>query len=292
MTPTSKERVAMVETLILVDDYTGFTKLLGEHGFSALITATYESGRKYNILLDVGESGSVLAENSTRLGVKINEVDVLVVSHRHHDHTGGLQKAVESLGGKPLLAHPALMKPCYADSKGFKRFDVGLTLGARRALSAFELILIKTPLELAPDIWFLGEIERHYSNEYAVKGFKTLYNDQLVDDPMMDDTGIAIRVGNKVIVAVGCSHSGVQNIARQARRTARAEDLVIVGGFHLADADEETTKTVIEELSGEGVSEVHTGHCTGLRGEAELLVKYRNRMRKIHSGYKVEVKAD
>lgn len=287
-----RERVVKAEVLVLVDDYSGFTKLLGEHGFSTLITIKYESGREYNVLLDVGESGRVLVKNASRLNVDLSRVDVLVLSHRHHDHSGGLPSITEPLTGKPLIAHPAITKPCYADSSGFKRFDVGLTLRARKALHEFELVFVRSSLELAPDFWFLGEIERHYNNEYAVREFKTLENGELVDELMLDDTGVAVRVGNKAAVVAGCSHSGIQNIARQARKITKVEELIVIGGFHLANANEETLKRVVEELVDEGVVEIHTGHCTGLKGEAELLSKYRDRMRKLHSGYRIEIKAD
>lgn len=291
MTPF-KDRVAKVEILVLVDDYTSFTKLLSEHGFSALIAVRYESGRELNILLDTGESGSILVENSSRLNVGLSSVDAIVLSHRHHDHTGGLHKVVELLRGKPVIAHPRVMAPCYVDSNGFKRFDAGLTPGTRRALSEFELVLTRAPLELAPEVWFLGEIERHYNNEYAVRGFKTLSEGQLIDEPMMDDTGIAVRVDNRAVVVVGCSHSGAQNIAKQARRVTKAEEVVILGGLHLASAEREALKRVVDELAGEGVVEVHAGHCTGLEGEAELLNRYGDKMHRIHSGYKLEIVAD
>lgn len=276
--------------MILVDDYSGFTKLLGEHGFSALVTVRYEGGREYRALLDVGESGRVLLENASTLDVDLRRVDAVVLSHRHHDHSGGLPSIVELLKGGPLIAHPAVMKPCYADSEGFKRLNVGLTPGARRAMHEFEPVLLKTSLELAPDLWFLGEVERHYNNEYAVKDFKTLEDGELVEEPMMDDTGIAIRIGDRVIVVTGCSHSGIPNIVRQARKISRTDEAIIVGGLHLAGAEEETLKKVVEELANEGVVEVHAGHCTGLKGETELLRRYGERMYKIHSGYRTKFK--
>lgn len=281
-----------VEVLVLVDDYSGFSRLLGEHGFSALITVRYEGGRDYNVLLDTGASGRVLLENASRLGIDLGKVDAVVLSHRHYDHTGGLPSISHLLSGKPLVAHPDVLKPCYSDSEGFKRFNVGLTSEARRSLGGFEAVLAKTPFELAPGLWFLGEVERRYDNTYAVKGFMTLSEGGLAEEPMLDDTGIAVKVGGRVVVVAGCSHSGIQNIARRARLLTNAGEVVAMGGFHLAAADEETLNRVAEELEAEAVTEVHAGHCTGFRGEAELLKRYGERMHKIHSGYKAVFKED
>lgn len=111
MTSSATERVIEVKVLVLVDDYSEFTKLLGEHGFSALITARYEGRREYSVLLDTGESGRVLVENASRLNVDLSRVDVLTLSHRHHDHSGGLPNITEFLSSKPLVAHPAITKP-------------------------------------------------------------------------------------------------------------------------------------------------------------------------------------
>ena len=279
-----------VEARVLVDDYSGFTELLGEHGISVLITLVYDDGSLYQVLLDTGRSGRVLLENSRVLGVDLARVNAIVLSHRHHDHTGGLPSLAGPLRGKPVIAHPDLLKPCYAESRGFTRFTAGLTPDAREALRGFELVLVKEPLELAPNALFLGEITRHYDNSYAVKGFKTVRNGELVDEHMLDDTGIAVKLGSRVLVVAGCSHSGIQNIVRQARKLTGASEAIVLGGLHLAGADQADVKRVVEELLGEGVVEVHAGHCTGLTGEAELMSKLGKNFHKIHSGYYLAIK--
>jgi len=129
-------------------------------------------------------------------------------------------------------------------------------------------------LEVSTGVWFLGEIERQYDNNYAVKGFETLRDGALVDDEMLDDTGLAVKIGDRALVIAGCSHSGISNIARKTRILTGASELIVLGGFHLVHAASEDIKRIIEELRAEGVVEVHTGHCTGLRGEAMLLEAY------------------
>ena len=114
----------------------------------------------------------------------------------------------------------------------------------------------------------------------------------LVDDEsMLDDTGIAVKLGNRVLVVVGCSHSGVQNIVRQARKLTGASEVIVLGGFHLVSADQADVERVVKELLGEGVVEVHAGHCTGLAGEVELMSKLGKRFHKIHGGYYLTIEA-
>jgi Metal-dependent hydrolases of the beta-lactamase superfamily II len=191
------------------------------------------------------------------------------------------------LKNKPIIAHPDILKPCYAESRGFLRFNVGLTPDTRKVLRAFELVLSRKPFEISPGVWFLGETERYYDNGYAVKAFKTIQDGELVNEPMLDDTALAVKLGDIVLTIAGCSHSGVSNIARQARKVTGVSDVVLLGGFHLVNSNLEEAERVAKELLNEGLIEAHAGHCTGLLGEAKLLEKLKGNMHKIHSGYRV-----
>lgn len=277
-----------VEILILVEEYAGFTRLLGEHGFSALVSLRYED-EVCKILFDSGGSGRALLENVRNLKVNLKDVNVIVLSHRHYDHAGGLPKLVGALGGKPLIAHPAVTRPCLYISDGSARLDVGLSAEVKKALNEFDLLMVKIPLEVAPSAWFLGEVERFYDNSYAVKNFKTIVDGEVVEDVILDDSGLAIKMGSEVVVLAGCSHSGISNIVRQAKRITGASRAVVVGGLHLINADDNTLNEVINELVNEGVEEVYVGHCTGLKGEAHLLARLKNKMHKLHSGYKIKL---
>ncbi|MEM2207699.1 MAG: MBL fold metallo-hydrolase [Sulfolobales archaeon] len=289
MTSSDSLQVVGVEVAVLVDDYSGFTKFLAEHGFSVLVSVLYGGERVFRVLVDTGSSGGVLLKNASSLGVSLESVDIIVLSHRHYDHSGGLAKLVKAVGSKPVVAHPDVLKPCYSKSHGFTRFDVGLPPAVRRSLQRLELVLAKEPLELAPGVWFLGEVDRYYDNKYAIKNFKTISGGVIVDEPLLDDTAVVVSLGERVIVVAGCSHSGVANIVKQARRLTGAKEVVVLGGFHLANADPETIAKVVEELVYEGVVNVYAGHCTGLRGEAKLLERFGDKMTKIHAGYRLRV---
>lgn len=284
----SRPSLSKVEALVLTEDYTGFTELLGEHGFSALLTIYYDDGEVLRLLLDTGRTGRGILENSKLLDVDLSSINAIVLSHRHPDHTGGLPSTVNSSRSKPLIAHPDIIKPCYVESRGFLRFNAGLSREVKEALNEFELVFSRKPLELAPNVWFLGEIERYYDSSYAVKSFKTIRDGELTNEPMLDDTGLAVKLGDKALVIVGCSHSGVSNIVRSARKITNTDDVILLGGLHLVNARSEDVERVVKELLlNEGLIEAHVGHCTGLLGEAKLLEKLKENMHRIHSGYKV-----
>ncbi|MGC9181387.1 MBL fold metallo-hydrolase [Thermogladius sp.] len=284
--------LSSIRLVVLVDDYAGFTEgLLGEHGFSTLVELRYSDGLVKRVLFDTGATSRVLLFNARRLGLDLGLVDYVVVSHRHWDHTGGIPGVAKVNQKATVIAHPGILEPAYSAGEQGLRY-IGLTDESRRALERFRTLLTKSAFELAPGTWFLGEVERYYDNKYAVKGFKKLREGELVDDSVLDDTGMAIRLGSTTLVLAGCSHSGISNIVRKARKAAGGDELVVLGGLHLANADAETVSRVVSELENEGVEEVYAGHCTGLRGEAELLKVYGDRMRKIHSGFTITAEAE
>ncbi|AKG39297.1 beta-lactamase [Infirmifilum uzonense] len=283
----SKSDIVSVKILVLVDDYAGFTNLLAEHGLSIMASIEYRDGTMYKILFDTGQSGEVLLKNMQKLSLNPSEFDAIVLSHRHYDHTGGLVRLLESTGSKPVIAHPDIEKPNYADRGGFKKFNLGFTRQDIEALRMRgELVLSRKPLELAPNVWFLGEIPRVYDNSYAVKGFLTLEGGEIVPDQMLDDTGVAIKLGNKAVVLAGCSHSGISNIAAQAKRLTGVEELSIIGGLHTASATDSEVERIASELKALGVSELHAGHCTGFNGIRVFHRIYGEKLRIIHSGYR------
>ena len=81
--------------------------LRAEHGFSCLVTAT-ASGRSVRVLFDAGRTPDGLVENMRRLEISPHEIDVIVLSHGHWDHTTGMDGLVGELGraNLPVLIHP------------------------------------------------------------------------------------------------------------------------------------------------------------------------------------------
>ncbi len=55
-------------------------------GFSCLIE------HNINLLFDTGWRYSILKHNMEKLGIKIDDIDAIFISHSHWDHAGGLKK--------------------------------------------------------------------------------------------------------------------------------------------------------------------------------------------------------
>lgn len=231
---------------VLTDNCAG-DKFLAEHGLSYLIEINGEK-----ILFDTGHS-DVFLKNAKKLGLDItNEVQKIVLSHGHWDHSGGLKY----IKNKSLVTHP--------DSfvRRFRKNDlapIGSYFSKEQILENFKLKESKIPIQITKDLFFLGQIPRNNNFESQTTPF-VFENGE--DDFIPDDSALAAICKNKLVVITGCSHSGICNICEHAKQaTGISEIQTVIGGFHLKRIDEQTTKTV-NYFKQNKVMNVFPSHCT------------------------------
>jgi 7,8-dihydropterin-6-yl-methyl-4-(beta-D-ribofuranosyl)aminobenzene 5'-phosphate synthase len=246
-----------------------------EHGFSALVRTT-RKGRTKTLLFDFGFSEHGTAYNADALDVDLREVETLVLSHGHSDHTGGLKRLVAKIGKKgiDIVLHPGAFKEDrYITRRGEKdRFP----RVSREALEALGLNVVATreprPL-LDGDALFLGEIPRTTPFEKGVPHAFFLDRGKETWDPIEDDSSIAMNLrGKGLVVLSGCAHSGIINTVRRAMAVAGVGKVhAVMGGFHLSGPAFETViGPTAEELRKIGPDFVIPCHCTGRRAIMQL----------------------
>ena len=159
-------------------------------GFSCFIEA---AGR--NILFDVGWDGEILLHNMEVLGLNPREVDVIVLSHEHWDHVGGLNHVLTKVGDAMVYVP--------ASFSGNMKKEIRL-----RA----DLTEVKGPQELMGGIYSTGEL----------CGTDT-YSD-------IQEQSLAVKSREGLVVVAGCSHPGLEVILKKASGFGRLYG--VVGGFH------------------------------------------------------------
>ena len=249
--------------------------ILAEHGFSALVRLSRE-GRTRTILFDFGFSEHGASFNADALDADLREVEMLVLSHGHGDHTGGLQRLLSKIGkrGLDLVLHPAAFKPDrYLVRHGSKDRFPRLV---REDLEALGLRVVATrePLPLlGGDALFLGEIPRTTPFEKGMPHAFFLQDGREARDPIEEDSSIAMRLrGKGLIVLSGCAHSGIVNTVRHAMAVTGVSRVhAVMGGFHLSGpAFEAVVEPTAEALKAIGPDYVIPCHCTGRKAMLRL----------------------
>ncbi len=127
--------------------------LWGEHGVSFLIETPAR-----RVLFDVGQSGDVLAHNAAEMSIDLGQVDALVLSHAHNDHTGGLERFISLTRHKvPLYANPDLFRERYSVKENKSR-SIGLKLSFDQLSQRVDLRLSAEPVQVVEGVWTSGEI--------------------------------------------------------------------------------------------------------------------------------------
>jgi 7,8-dihydropterin-6-yl-methyl-4-(beta-D-ribofuranosyl)aminobenzene 5'-phosphate synthase len=245
--------------------------VLAEHGFSSFITIS--SGNEAgSLLFDFGYSEQGAAQNARTLGIDMNRVQGLALSHGHMDHFGGFGRMADMMGkdrsGIEFVVHPdAFLQPRYLKygenlNIYFPKFTRDLVLD-----KGFNLVETKEPrLLLGGKALFLGEIPRRNNFE---KGFPLAhYQDQGTEkhDPILDDTSVVMNLkGRGLIILSGCAHAGIVNTVEHAMSVTGITWVhAIMGGFHLSGPlFEPIIERTIRELQRISPRYIVPTHCTG-----------------------------
>lgn len=242
---------------------------VAEHGFSALISVK-DGDNHTTILFDTGISRTGLLYNIDALEIKLSDIQAIVLSHGHPDHTMGLPGLVVRLGARnlPLVLHPE----AYLNRKLVLPNGFEVQLPAPRKAD-FQQENIEIVEETGPSmlvermVLVSGEISRTTKFE---KGFPIHYamrDDVWEPDPLiMDDQCAIMNVrGKGLIIVTGCSHAGIINIIRNARALTGIEKvLAVIGGFHLSGVIfEPIIAATVSALQAIGPQYLVPGHCTG-----------------------------
>jgi 7,8-dihydropterin-6-yl-methyl-4-(beta-D-ribofuranosyl)aminobenzene 5'-phosphate synthase len=245
--------------------------ILAEHGFSALVTV-HAGGDRSSLLFDFGFSEDGAVRNAALLGADVAGVKAMVLSHGHSDHTGGFRKFSSLMGPDrkevEFVCHPGVfMKPRYL--KFAEEFKVHFPEFSRETVlqEGFTLRESVDPCPLLGGLaLFLGEIPRVTDFE---KGFPLAHRVEKGEekqDPIEDDTGIAVNVKDRgLVVLTGCAHAGVINTVRQAMTVTGVDKVcAVMGGFHLSGPFfEAIIERTTEELKALNPLHVAPTHCTG-----------------------------
>ena len=213
--------------------------LLAEHGLSVLIE---ERNRRF--LMDTGQS-DVFLKNAEALGVDLEDLDGILLSHGHYDHCGGMEYLDKSRG----------LPPVYIQKSAFEKKYSGTQ---------------KDTEEIAPGFWLIGNIPYRTDFEERPAGF-WIRDERCADavwraDEMEDEQILAVCTEKGLCLFMGCSHRGVINCVLRAKEVLPDMPVYSVfAGMHLGKAGTGRIKGTIESLRRMDIPLLFPVHCTGKR---------------------------
>jgi 7,8-dihydropterin-6-yl-methyl-4-(beta-D-ribofuranosyl)aminobenzene 5'-phosphate synthase len=237
----------------------------GEHGVSFWLETDQGCA-----LFDTGRSGSVLFHNLEKLGINPQDVDALILSHAHNDHTGGVKAVLSKMPGLPLFASPDIFRPRFSLRDGEYK-SIGMPITENELTRTATLCLDKDPQEVLPGLWTSGEISERPEQEGRSTRHFVPQNDAWRPDPYRDDLSMVMDTHEGLVVICGCCHAGLLNTLAHIRRVFKRPIIAVMGGTHLTSADDAYLGHVVNELQETyGSLTYYLNHCTGERAYVAL----------------------
>ncbi|MBS7268788.1 MAG: MBL fold metallo-hydrolase [Candidatus Freyarchaeota archaeon] len=215
------DEVESMKITTIVDNNTLSRDLQSTWGLSILVSVTVKD-KLFNILMDTSGSVPTFFHNIDKLGINLQNIDAIFISHRHGDHCGALPQVLQSIA-KPVMV--------YVPS--FRFFDTDYL----QKLGGIQVATDKATV-LFPGGMSTGDVGRGLS-EHA----------------------LIVNVKNKgLMIITGCSHPGVVEIIRKASELSEVSRVYgIMGGFHISGSEAKRVANYLKEIA---VKMVSPAHCT------------------------------
>ncbi|MCL1977316.1 MAG: MBL fold metallo-hydrolase [Candidatus Bathyarchaeota archaeon] len=247
---------------------------MAEHGFSMLIRV-FTGEKCQSVLFDTGVSDEGIIVNAQRMGIDLSEVGLVVLSHGHYDHFGGLQAVVKAIGKQnlPVITHENMFKQHGTDGPCGVRAHPAFPTPEQ--LNPAKIINTKEPCLIAnQSVLVTGEIPRRTSFERGY-GLNRVLRDNVWESDrwVLDDRALVVNLrGRGLVVVSGCAHAGIVNTVRYAQEVTGVNAVYcVIGGFHLGGLEnEKLIPQTLVELKQINPQLIIPCHCTGWRANCAL----------------------
>lgn len=222
MDENNKKSLSLAKDLIItvVYDNNPYNEILETAwGFSCVI-----KGLDKTILFDTGGDGEILLDNMEKLGINPGEIELVVLSHIHGDHVGGLNRFLEE-NPEVVVYLPRSFPRSFKDD--IKNYGT-------------KIVEVENPLEITKNV---------YSTE--------------VLGALIKEQSLILRTEKGLIIITGCAHPGIVKILRKAKDLLNEDFLFVLGGFHLVGVSSYKMEEIVSDFRKLGVRYIGPCHCSG-----------------------------
>lgn len=258
----------LIENTSCSEDY------IAEHGLSLYIETN-----KHKILFDTGQTAAFI-DNAVKLGIDLSQIDMVILSHGHYDHSGGL-KAFLSLNQKAkVYANHRVFGQHYNGQEKYIGVDPSLKMSDR-------LILVEDQWEIDDELSLFSCNDWEKELEINSFGLNIFEDGSFHPDQFFHEQYLLCKENGKRILFSGCSHKGILNIEKWFTPD------VLIGGFHLKKLDpngdgRKVLQGVAERLL-QYETVYYTGHCTGEEQYQFLKERMNEKLFYLSTGQRIEL---
>lgn len=218
MQDASKGKIAIT---IVYDNNPYDPRLKTAWGFACVV-----QGMEKTILFDTGGDGAILLSNMAKLGISPGEIEVVVLSHVHGDHTGALGAFLARNSDVEVYmprVFPQAMKDGVRDA------------GAR-------VVEVDEPRKICTGAYSTGQM-----------------------GTSIKEQALYVQTREGIVVITGCAHPGIVGIVQRAGQLSNRPVDLVIGGFHLGSTSDAGLRSIIGSFKKIGVKRVAPCHCSGQR---------------------------
>ena len=176
----------------------------GEHGVSYLIEKDND-----RILFDTGTSWEIVKHNLKEMGIQLNDVTQIVLSHGHYDHTGGLMGALEQIQQPRLVADPLIFNKKFSRNLDTGELhEIGMPYACELVQDKASLLLTREPVALRPGMTVTGRVTCQTGFEQTPQNMLVEVDGALEQDTLPDDRSMILATDKGLVLLTGCCHAG------------------------------------------------------------------------------------
>jgi 7,8-dihydropterin-6-yl-methyl-4-(beta-D-ribofuranosyl)aminobenzene 5'-phosphate synthase len=240
---------------------------IGEWGFAALVEA---DGRK--ILFDTGARPTTVLENARDLKIDLSDVQDVIPSHFHDDHTTGLMtlRREFSKSNPQAFSRVHVANGIFLERRGHNPNPM-IQMKKDYEATGGVFVVHDKPEELFPGIWLTGPVPRAYPEKNYPAGTEVNTGTAWIEDTVPDDQSLVFNTSRGLVLLSGCGHSGIINTLQYARGFLRPAPIdAAIGGFHLFAATDHQLAWTASKLKEYQTARILGAHCTGIESVYRL----------------------